>query len=114
MSFLLDHTKTNIIMSCVEEHSICTVECKQNLVQSLAKRTSGKRNDLLKKFYDFFGREKALKVSKKGSGNVVWQGKTVTKKFCTMSKRRTPSLKHTQKCEAFCNRNLICPSHVTG
>ncbi len=109
MSFILDAKNVKTIMACPKIDSICQVKCKQNTINSLNKRTSHKRDDLLKMLYQYFGKHTALTKYRGGAGNIAWQGK---EEGVCMSK--FVEQQNSPPCEKFCMKNLICPSNVIG
>ncbi len=112
MSFVLDLTKTQIIMTCPDVHSTCMVNCSQGDTVSLVQRSSNHRVNLTVAMFDYFLKERqisAFDIVFKGPENVVWQfGKPQNE--CMSHKRNEHQ--NTPFCENFCKHNLICPSHV--
>ena len=115
MSFILVHKmKAPIIMVCLDVHSHCNVACSQNTVASLSERTSHKRENITKSFFKFFGNsfqeeigETAILFENTTSrSNIIWQ--SADHSVCASMQAEG----NLSPCNAFCNRNVVCPSNV--
>ncbi len=109
MSFVLEITKTLVVFTCPEVHSICNVFCTQNSVRPLNRRTNQNRAELITMFFDFFGRPNVFRKTFEGADNIVWQlGRPQNE---CMSNNRN-EWENTPPCKNFCKQNVICPSNV--
>ena len=112
MGFVLAaDVRATVVMICLEVVDHCDVECAENRVGSLHHRTSTARLDLIKSFFDFFGKD-SLESVKNG---VTWIEEGGDQTECRSNNNLVGSGGGSdpakRKC-LFCETNEVCPSDV--